>query len=139
MRTFHGECYYGTSISSEAKQEIETMQYTTEGERSSGPENLLPLDHVGEVLRDEALVVGLDLLNVHRLVALAVEVVGVERANGLESALVLGIREVRVRALAVPGVEAVVADHIERVDRQRALLLEDVVHVLIDTSMSLRR
>jgi hypothetical protein len=68
----------------------------------------------GQVLRDEGLVVGAQLAPVGALLALRVEVEGVEAAHGLELRGVARVGEARVGALAVPGVEGVVADDRER-------------------------
>ena len=89
-----------------------------------------PFDDVGEELRDEALIVRFDLLNVDGLVALAVEVVRVECTNCGERLRIALVREVSVRALTVPGVERMVADHGETLFRKRRLVLEDMVQVL---------
>lgn len=90
-----------------------------------------PVDFGGEVLGDERLVVWAELLDVARLVVLTVKIIRIERANSLERLRVLLVREVCVRALAVPGVEAVVADHREALLGQRALVLQDGVEVLV--------
>ena len=90
----------------------------------------LPLDDLREVFGNQALVVGLDLLDVNRLIALAVEVIRVEGTYGLEGTGVVGVREMSVCAFAVPRVEGVVADHVQRIHREGALLLEDMVEVL---------
>lgn len=63
----------------------------------------LPLDNCREELLNEALIVRLELLRVHRVVALAVQIVRVERLYGRKRLLVLGIAEVLVSALAVPA------------------------------------
>ena len=63
----------------------------------------LPLNDLREELLNEALVVRLELLRVHRVVALAVQVIRVERLYGRERLLVLGVAEVLVSALAVPA------------------------------------
>ena len=89
-----------------------------------------PFYDLGEVLSDEALVVWLDLIDVDGLIALAVEVVRVERADSLERTRIVRIGQVRVCALAVPWVERVVADHVECINGERALFLENVVEVL---------
>ena len=66
----------------------------------------LPIEGRREVLGDEALVVRAEAVDVHGLVALAVEVVRVERAHRRERALVLFVREMRVCALSVPSARA---------------------------------
>ena len=104
-----------------------------------------PLDDFREVLRDEAIVVRLELDWVDGIVALAVEIVRVECLHCRQRALVRGVSQVRVRALSVPTapgasemclpcvardyvrVEAVVADHVEGILRQAALLFKHVV------------
>ena len=67
-----------------------------------------PFDDVGEELRDEALVVRLDLLDVDGLVALAVEVVRVESSHSRQRLLVLGVGQVLVSVLAVPAVRLLI-------------------------------
>ena len=89
-----------------------------------------PLDDFGEELRNEILVIRLDVLDADGLVALAVEVVWVERAHRLKRAHVVRVCQVGIRALAMPRVEGVVADHVQSFGGKRALLLENVVEVL---------
>ena len=65
-----------------------------------------PLDDFGEVLRDKTLVVRLELDWVNGIIALAAEVVRVERLHSSQRALVRGVSQVRVRALSVPTASA---------------------------------
>lgn len=70
---------------------------------------------VGEVLADEAVVVGLELLDVGLVlgvVALAIQVALLEGAHPGQHLLVLLIRQVGVGVLRVPRIEAVEADDI---------------------------
>lgn len=91
----------------------------------------LPVNFGGEVFSDERLVVRAELLDIARLVVLTVQVIRIKRPHGLKRLRVLLVREVCVRALAMPGVEAVVADHREALLGQRALVLQDGVEVLV--------
>src|SRR5947209_7491830 len=67
-----------------------------------------------EMLRDKLLVVRTQRLYVRPSAALRVEIVRIERLNPAQHLAVLSVRQMRVSALLVPGVERVVADHIER-------------------------
>jgi hypothetical protein len=64
---------------------------------------LLPIKHRGEELGNETLVIWTEGLDFNGFVALAVQVVWVERAHCGKSTLVLFVREVRVRVLSVPS------------------------------------
>lgn len=65
----------------------------------------LPVNLLGEVLRDQSLVVRPQLDRVDGVVILGVEVVRVESFHGCEGFEVLLVREVGVGAFAVPSVE----------------------------------
>ena len=69
-----------------------------------------PLDDFREVLRDEAIVVRLELDWVDGIVALAVQIVRVERLHCRQRALVRGVSQVCVRALSVPTAPEVSGD-----------------------------
>ncbi|PNY27089.1 hypothetical protein TCAP_02983 [Tolypocladium capitatum] len=98
---------------------------------SSSPVRL-PLENpLREELVNELHVVRLELLHGGHVVALAVQVVRVERPNGLEHVVVLLTHELAVGALAVPRVEGVVTNHGERLVRQDGLVAHDVVEVLV--------
>jgi len=86
---------------------------------------------VGEVLIDELKVVRLELFHGRHIIALGVQVIGVECPDSLQHLLVVFVHEVVIRAGIVPGVEAVVSDHGQRLIWQRRLLLDDMVQVLI--------
>lgn len=73
----------------------------------------------------------LKLLHAGDTIALGVQVIRVESLDGLQHLMVLLAHELAVRALLVPGVEAVVADHGERLVGEGALVLDDVVEVLV--------
>lgn len=62
-----------------------------------------PLDGLREELRNQPLVVRLELLWVYRFVALAVKIVRVERANSSQRSLVFGVCQVLVSVLAMPS------------------------------------
>ena len=121
-------------------------------------EHFSPLDHlVGEILVNQVQVVWLfrpnispfisrskrdrggkkggktylELLHPRHIIALAVQIIGVKRPDGLQHALVLGVHEAPVRAGRVPGVKAMVADHGKGLVRQRRLRLGNVVQVLV--------
>lgn len=63
----------------------------------------LPVYFRGEKLRNEALIIGAQFLDVAGLVALRIEVVGVERAHCLQCDHVFGIGQMHVSILAVPS------------------------------------
>src|ERR1700677_1169006 len=65
--------------------------------------SLLPIKNRREELGNQAFIVRPEGLGVNRVIALAVQVVGVERANRSKGELVLFVCEVRVRALSVPS------------------------------------
>ncbi len=88
-------------------------------------------DFLREILIDELEVVRLQLFDIGKAVALAVQVVRVEGANGLQHLLVVIVHELAVGALLMPGVEGVVADHGQGLERQSGLVLDDVVEVLV--------
>lgn len=107
----------------------------------------LPLDDFGEELGNQALVVWLELLWLGGIIALAIEIVGVECPDCLKSTLVVGIGKVLVSVLTMPSaaavsfdnsrsinenvrVEAMIANHMKSIFRQAALVLENVVQVL---------
>lgn len=84
-----------------------------------------------EKLINKLHVIGLQLLDAGDVIALAVQVVGIKRVDGLEHVPVLVAHELAVGALAVPGVEGVVADHGEGLLGQGGLVADDVVEVLV--------
>jgi len=87
----------------------------------------LPIQHRREELLDQPLVVRTEFGWVDRIIALAVQVIWIELANSSENLLILLVRQVRVRTLPMPGIEAVISYHGQRCFRQRALVFEDVV------------
>jgi hypothetical protein len=89
-----------------------------------------PFNDLREKFLNEALIVGLELLRVDRVIAFGIEIVWVEYAHGGKSFLILCASKVAIGALTVPRVEAVVADHPECFLRQARLFLENVVEVL---------
>lgn len=86
-----------------------------------------PIQDRGEKFRDQALVIGTELCGIARLVVFAIEVVWVEGADGSEDLVVLLVGEVRVCVFAMPGVEAVIADHRKTFCWECTLVLENVV------------
>ena len=62
-----------------------------------------PLDDVVKIPLDEPLVVRLQRGGIDRRVALTVKVIWVKRTHGGQRLLIIGVGEVRVRALAVPS------------------------------------
>lgn len=74
----------------------------------------LPIDFLREELGDKTLVVGTKCDRVWQRVGLGVQVVGVESENILQCLLIGLVFKVSVGTLAVPGIERVVSDHVER-------------------------
>ena len=62
-----------------------------------------PLDDLGEELGDQVLIVRLDLLNIDRLVTLAVEVVRIECPHCLQRTLVVGVGQMLISILTMPA------------------------------------
>jgi hypothetical protein len=94
----------------------------------------LPLDdRVGEVLGNKIHVVRLELFSIRDAVTLGVQIIGVEGVDSLEHLPVLITHEVLVRALPVPGVERVVANHGKGLIGEGGLVLDDVVKILVMT------
>lgn len=89
---------YGTYLTGVLRP-LAGLAFTSTGE----DRHRLPLDDLGEELLNEALVIRLELRRVHRIIALAIQVVRVERLHGGKCLLVLGVAEVLVSALAVPA------------------------------------
>lgn len=73
----------------------------------------------------------LEFLGAGNIVALAVQIVWVERLDSLEHLLVVVVHQLVVRTGVVPGVERVVADHGEGLVRKGGLVLDDVVEVFV--------
>jgi hypothetical protein len=63
----------------------------------------LPIKDGGKEFGYEPLIIWAEGLDVHKLVALAIQVIWVERAHCGQSALVLFVREVRICSLTVPS------------------------------------
>jgi hypothetical protein len=118
--------------------------------RSSLLVSCLPLDLLGEEFGDQALIVRLELRSDWSRVGLGVEVVAAKSARNSfkaptgrdsdsrvegedvgEGLLVVFVLKVGVGPLAVPGVEGVEADHVERRLGEGGLLLHDEIEVLV--------
>lgn len=74
----------------------------------------LPVDLLREKLGDKTLIVGTKDDRIWQRVGLGVQVVGVESENILQCLLVGFILKVGVGTLAVPRIERVVSDHVQR-------------------------
>jgi len=110
------------------------LRYT---HRSATTHHLPPDDLLGlafswwEVGVDELYVVRLQVFDFRDVIALAVQVIWVERPDRRQHLLILRIHHPLVPASTVPRVERVVSDHCEGLIRESALLLADMVEIFI--------
>eukprot|EP00053_Salpingoeca_punica_P005899 m.57254 g.57254 ORF g.57254 m.57254 type:complete len:376 (-) comp13445_c0_seq3:345-1472(-) len=115
-----------------ALQQVNPAAWTTADFSSSSSSFLSPAQQARAVLVDERLVVGLEGLDIRHIVALGVQVKLVELLDPGAHLLVALAGEVEVVVARVPRVEGVVADHVEALHGQGAVVvLEDAVHVLV--------
>ena len=114
------------------KRSKEDNEKGREGSEQTRP---LPVDNGWEELGDEPFVVRAELLDVALVIAFAVEVVRVERTDGLERLVVLFAHEMLIRGFTVPRVEAVEPDHRETLFGEGGLVLEDVIEVLTEVKI----
>src|SRR5205814_3111396 len=89
----------------------------------------LPAERVWKELAGQVFVVAAQLVEAGPVVALRIQVVPVESADPFHERAVLVVAKVVVLAFAVPGIEGVIPDHVERFDREA--ILHDVIQVLV--------
>src|SRR6266536_882324 len=89
----------------------------------------LPAQLGREILGNEIFVERPEFFHARPLVAFGVKVVRVEGAHRVKEGLVVVVHEVRVRPLAMAGVEGVIADHVEALFRQ--VILDDMIQILV--------
>src|SRR5437868_6155778 len=74
----------------------------------------LPAEFSREVLGDQLLVIGLELFDIWSLGALRVQIVRIELVHPAHHLLIPLVHQIAVRALAMPWIERVIADHVLR-------------------------
>lgn len=73
----------------------------------------------------------LQLLSTGRCIALAVQVVRVEREHCLEHVFVFFVHQFMVGTFSVPGIERVVSNHRQALSRECGLVLDNVIEVFV--------
>src|SRR3984957_8552267 len=73
----------------------------------------------------------LQLLGLRYIITLAIQVIRIKRLDSLKHLLVMAGHQNTIGAFRVPWIERVIPNHSQSLCRERALLLDDVVQILI--------